>query len=149
MYRAQTVRLRKNYGTLCDFLIFINKNKEQRERKILNNIIDEGINILTEDPCNNSNKIKIIESNENREPKGFIIDESILNKIEKQYKKYKLLYKEKYNITLCLGTFYEMLIYLWCMRNFTVEDFQYINNRYIKGKWGFEIKESFGMEKIG
>lgn len=143
MYKPITIRISKSYNILCDFIIFINKNKERKEKKIIDSVINEGLDILVKNKkCNNSDNIQIMRKYYDREPKGFLIEENTMNRLKRQYEKYKLLYREKHDITINLGIFYEMIIYIWCVNNFTEEDFKYIDNNYIKNEWGFKIKNA-------
>lgn len=137
-WSQKIIRIRNNYSILADFIIFLGRNKDSEIRKIWNYVLGSGLDIFIEYNKKNTDLIQVIKYHGDREPRGFLLQVDTIEKIENEYKKYKPIYRNKYDILLSRGVFYEMLIYLWCMENFTEDDFEYVNKKYLKGQWGFK-----------
>lgn len=134
-WKQKTIRIKLDYNRLCDFLIF-NEKKEDREiRKMHDSIFNYSLDYIND--SENYKKYEILRYRGRREPKGFLLEEKTIERLEKEYNKFSENLKLKYNMQITLGEFTEFLIFIWCRRELPKEVFE-----FLQIDWGFRQKET-------
>lgn len=127
-WRSKTVRIKLDYNKLCSFLSY-QFNEDTRNRVLFDDILNKSLDMILEK--NGIGNIEMKNYHGRRYPKGFLLQKSTIKRIENEYINMKKYFAKK-DINLSVGEFYELLIYIYCMKNLEENIFN-----MLEVEWGF------------
>lgn len=124
-WTQKMIRITSDYDKLCFFIDFWAKKNGKDVVTIydeifnysLDNLFEHGFHYRLSD-CY-SKKVR-------REPKGFLISNTTRERFENDIKQYASLFNAKFPRNLTVAEFTELLIYIYCMDNFSQKDKDFI-----------------------
>ena len=118
------VRIRPATKSVCALLDYTAKRKKIELYTYYSNVFEEALNSLAIRGFHYY--IEPIKSR--REPKGFPINNSTSDEIDKSYNFFKPIYEQRYNRKFYMADFIEILLYVFIKNNFgadTLNDFEF------------------------
>lgn len=128
-WKSKTVRIKMDYNRLCNFLSYqFNEDNNINSRILFDDILSGALGILEK---GNIDNIEMKNYRGRRYPKGFLLHEKTIEKLDNEYKHLKDYFLRQ-DINLSVGEFYELLIYIYCLNNLEKKVFKILDI-----EWGF------------
>lgn len=130
-WKSKTVRVKNDYHKVCTFY-YISLQGFGVDKSLFDNILNFSLDYLDK----NGFDFEMNNFQGRRYPKGFLITDETLGRINEYYCKAKIVFSKK-DINLSVGEFYELLLFIYCKLNIGDEMFNMLDV-----EWGFTMKDN-------